>query len=203
VTEYSLMQFARLTPTPATVSERQVVEHEQLSRLKDNVDLNVLDIQAVPLEEREFLTEGVELHSAEKIGLSLYTREKRGTRCCRVDDAGKAPFRIAQAVIPRPMGPAVSGKSRNQLGALWPVTLSEQWSERYQPGDRSDVGVARSDVESRIASDILRSLRVERQPEVEVKRLKITAHGTIRRGEVEVADNRERSATVHGESETD
>jgi hypothetical protein len=75
VTEYSLTQLARLTLSSAAVSERQVVEQEELSRPKNDVDLNVLYIQTVSAEERKFLTQGVELHSAEKLGVSLYAGE--------------------------------------------------------------------------------------------------------------------------------
>jgi hypothetical protein len=44
VTEYSLMQLARLALPSATVSERQVVKYEQLPGPKNNVDFNVLDV---------------------------------------------------------------------------------------------------------------------------------------------------------------
>jgi hypothetical protein len=75
VTEYPLMQLARLALPPTTVSERQVVKYEQLPRPKNNVDLSVLDVQAVPLEERKFCTQGVELRSTEKIRVGLYACE--------------------------------------------------------------------------------------------------------------------------------
>ena len=80
MTEYSLMQLARLTSAPTTMSERQVVEDEQLPRPKNDVDLDLLDVQAVPPEERKFCTQGVELRSAEEFRLGLHAYEKR--RAC-------------------------------------------------------------------------------------------------------------------------
>jgi hypothetical protein len=50
------MQLARLTFPSATVSEREVVEHEQLARPKNNLDLNVLDVQTVVPKERKLRT---------------------------------------------------------------------------------------------------------------------------------------------------
>ncbi len=105
------MELARLTLTPTTVSECEIVKYEQLIRSKDDVDLHLLDVQAVSLEERTFCPQGVELVSTEKGGLGLYAWEQRRAWACGVDDAGEAPLRITHAVIPGPMGPTVSDKS--------------------------------------------------------------------------------------------
>jgi hypothetical protein len=95
------------------------------------------------------------------------------------------------------MGPTVRDESRNQLSALRPVTLREQWPKRYEPSDRGDVHAALSDAECGVTGDVLRDSRVERQPEVEMQRLKITTDGPIRRGDDEVADDCQRFGSVH------
>jgi hypothetical protein len=77
VTEHPLVQLARLAPPPTTVSECQVVEHQQLAGPKDDVDHDVLDVQTVLPEERQFRTRGPELRSTEKVRLRLHAGQER------------------------------------------------------------------------------------------------------------------------------
>ncbi len=77
MTEDALAQLTGSTDPATTVGEREVVEDEQLTGLQSNLDLNLLDLEAVVHEEREFGAQAVELHTAEKVWGNLDTREKR------------------------------------------------------------------------------------------------------------------------------
>jgi hypothetical protein len=77
VTEDALAQLTGSTDPATTMGEREVVEDEQLTGLQSNLDLNLLDLEAVVLEEREFGAQAVELHTAERVWVNLDTREKR------------------------------------------------------------------------------------------------------------------------------
>jgi hypothetical protein len=69
------MKLARPTPPATTMSERQIVEYQQLPRLKNNVDLYRRDVQAVPLEEDILCTQVGELRPTEKLPVGLYAYE--------------------------------------------------------------------------------------------------------------------------------
>jgi hypothetical protein len=70
-----LVQLPRSTRSATAVRERKVVEHEQLPGSQVDLDFDVLDAEAVLLEEREFRAQAVELAATEKVRIGLHARK--------------------------------------------------------------------------------------------------------------------------------
>jgi hypothetical protein len=70
-----LAQLTGSACTSTAVRQRKVVEHEQLAGLQVHFDFDLADAETMPLEEREFGAEAVELRTAEKARIALHARK--------------------------------------------------------------------------------------------------------------------------------
>jgi len=115
MTKDSLMQLSRTTDSTATVCEREVVEHEQLTRLQGHFDLDSFDLEFVTCEEFELRAHALELRAAKEVRIGFDARQKWCGASRGLDEAGQASLDVAQFVVPSAVCPPVGNESTNEL----------------------------------------------------------------------------------------
>src|SRR5580704_19756720 len=116
MSEYELAQLGGLTPTTSAMCHCQIVEHEELSWLERDGDLNIIDGEAMPREECEFGSKAVKFQSAEEPWIDFHTREeRRALSSSSLDDASEASLDVAEVIIPGAVRTAVGHQALDQF----------------------------------------------------------------------------------------
>jgi AraC-like DNA-binding protein len=197
VSVHTLAEFPRSTRAASAVRQCKVVEHQQLPGLQIDRDLDILNAEAVVREEGELGRHGVELQTAEKARVPLDAREqRRAPGRGALDQAGEASLDIAPLVVPRAVRATVGGQPLDQFSRWRPGALAKERDQWHQTGDGLDTRDVGRDVQGRIARNFLLNLRVKRQSEVEVQRLKVPRHPLVEGCDDKPSDDRQWRKTV-------
>ncbi len=176
-------------PAPA-VRDRQIVEDQQLSGSQIDGDLDVVKMKAVAFKKGELGKQAVKLQPAEKARLDLHAREEGpAPGCGALDDPCEAPLDVALVIVPSTVRSTIRREPIDQLRRWRPRALTQQCGQRHQPGQRLDSHDVNGHREGRIARNLLVDLRVQRQAEIEVQRLKIPGLPTVQGRDDKVSDD--------------
>lgn len=179
VADEELMNLALVSSSDSTVRFPQVVDNQDLTRLQNDVLLNVGHVQTMGPKERVLLVGSGELGPAQEPRGTR--RRQRGSPVDRFDDA-------AEDALHRPFRTAIAQETLNEFVMFRPGALVQQWSKPDDPGYGVGAGLLNVDVESREANDVDRDLWGDGPSVVDMKYLEVATNCAGGRSE-ELTDN--------------